>query len=334
MGTHHALGYEAHPKTEIVAAADPDPENLSTFCKQFNVEKCYSSYEELLEKEKVDIAGIIVPVKVNPGAVLAAAEAGVKAIFCEKPISASLEEADRMVETCRRKGIPLACGAINRNNPYLWKARELIAKGEIGDIRSMNLYHASGEISGGGCHSLNVVRLLAGDPEVSWVTGWMERDPWSEEDQGAGGYLRFENGVECFIHMKSAIKQGVEVLGYSGVLFWDWRSIYMWKAACTWSNPVFKDLEEVPFPYPTLYRPDIYPGVMNGIQSVVDSIEKGVKPLCSGDDMRKVLEIAIALRQSHREDHKAVKLPLEDRKLKIIPSTGRFLGQKAAKLRP
>lgn len=329
MGTEHTIGYGAHPKTEVVAAADPDQDNLSVFCKRFGVKACYNSYEELLEKEEIDVAGIIVPVKVNPGAVLASAEAGVKAIFCEKPIAVSLEQADQMVETCRKKGIPLASGAINRNNPYLWKARELIEDGEIGEVRSIILHGVSTEISGGGCHSLNVVRLLAGDPEVSWVIGHMEGDPWSDYDQGAEGYIHFENGIDCFI-LRSSVKSGVEVLGSWGVLYWDWRGVHLWKAMCTWGNPTYRDLREVPFPYPKLYRPDIYPGVMNGIQSIIDSIEKGVEPLCGGDDMRKVLEIAIALRQSHREDHKPVKIPLQNRTLKIIPSIRRLLGKKAA----
>lgn len=63
---------------------------------------------------------------------------------------------------------------------------------------------------------------------------------------------------------------------------------------------------------------------------MLDCLEKGGEPLCSGDDMRKALEIAIALRESHRKGRVPVQLPVHDRTLKIIPSTYRWLGAKAA----
>ena len=67
---------------------------------------------------------------------------------------------------------------------------------------------------------------------------------------------------------------------------------------------------------------------MASIQSIVDSLEKDIEPRCSGDNMLKVLEIAIALRESHRQGHAPVKLPLEDRSLKIVPVPARWLNKK------
>ena len=337
MGTNHAVAYRANPKTEIVAAADPDEENLSIFCERFNIPEHsrYSSYEELLEKEKIDVAGIILPVKVNPSAVLAATEADVKAIFCEKPISASLEDADRMVEACRSRGITFACGAAFRGIPQYWEARKMIETGEIGDITSINSYSNITEISGGGCQDLNLIRLFASDREVSWVVGWVYGDPWSDEDQGEGGYLHLEDDIECFIHGHTAIKNGIEVIGFRGILYLEGNeTFHLWKAPDSIENPTSRDLQKVPFPYPfRLYwridnrRPESR--LADCIQGLLDAMEKGISPPCSGDDMRKVLEIAIALRQSHREGHKPVKLPLEDRTLKIIPKPSRWLSKKA-----
>ena len=99
-GTEHARGYRFHPLTEVVAAADTDPENLALFCERFDV-PVYADYEEMLKKEQIQIAAPILPTSVNPEVVLRCADAGVKAIFCEKPMSASLEDADRLVEVCR-----------------------------------------------------------------------------------------------------------------------------------------------------------------------------------------------------------------------------------------
>lgn len=324
MGTEHGRGYAAHPQTEIVAVADPDPERLRMFGERFGVKARYAHYEDLLANERIDVAGVIVPVKVNPRIVLACAAAGVRGIFCEKPIAASLREADEMVEVCRAMGIPLACGAIWRNHPYMQAARRLIADGEIGQVFSVNGYHTSGEISGGGCHTLNVMRMLAGDADADWVIGWMEGDPHSDHDQGAGGYLRFRGGVEGFLHVRAGVRSGVEAIGERGLFFWDWQDVSLWKA--TKEGAGYRDLRPAPFPYPDLFAPDVYPAITGGIRSLIDSIERGGKPLCSGDDMRKVLEIAVALRESHRRGHVPVHLPMEDRSLKIIPNPYRWLG--------
>ena len=85
QGTCHARGYQLHPRTELAAVADTDAENLDIFCRRFGV-KGYLSYEDMLEKEDLDISAPNLPVKANPAAVIASAGAGVKAIFCEKPL--------------------------------------------------------------------------------------------------------------------------------------------------------------------------------------------------------------------------------------------------------
>ena len=57
--------------------------NLTLGCRRFGVPG-YDTYEEMLARESIDIAMPVLPVRANAGAVVAAAEAGAKAIFCEK----------------------------------------------------------------------------------------------------------------------------------------------------------------------------------------------------------------------------------------------------------
>ena len=66
-----------------------------------------------------------------------AAEAGAKAIFTEKPMAFTLEEADRMVKVCADRGIPLSCGAITTTHPSFAKAKELVTGGAIGEVTSI-----------------------------------------------------------------------------------------------------------------------------------------------------------------------------------------------------
>jgi len=106
-GTHHARACHLHPMTEVVAVADTDSENLALACNRFDVPG-YANHREMFEKEQIDIAVFVLPVGPNPEVVVECAEAKVKTILCDKPMSVSLEDADRMVEACRSRGINLA----------------------------------------------------------------------------------------------------------------------------------------------------------------------------------------------------------------------------------
>ena len=62
QGTHAARAYHLHPRTEVAAVADTDPENLKLFCERFDVAG-YDTYEEMLAKEELDIGAPILPAK-------------------------------------------------------------------------------------------------------------------------------------------------------------------------------------------------------------------------------------------------------------------------------
>ena len=309
----------------------------------------------MLHKEQIDIAAPVLPVSENAKAIVAAARAGVKAIFCEKPLTASLEEADRTVEECRSRGVYFYGGHTYRNYPQLWQAREMIEAGEIGEVQSINLYDDNGQ---GGCHWMSVVRMFAGDSNVDWVVGWVAGDPFSDSEgdeytkregdigvKKIGGYIRFGNGIECFSQYRTT-KMGVEVLCSRGVFAYDGAAFRMWKAKQGAKGTYMADLQEIEDLFPDTETYDqgnlfsdtrrfdgegwaIPENRLNDtVQWVVDSLETGVEPRCSGDDLRKSLEICIALRESHRRGHIQVKLPLEDRSLKLMPETARWMNKK------
>lgn len=350
MGTNYARAYQLHPMTEVIAVADTDPENLELFCQRFNVAG-YSDYSEMLAEEHIDIAAPILPVRANADAVVASAQAGVKAVFCEKPLTASLEDADRMVEECASRGIAFAAGLVPRNYPQHWQAREMIEAGEIGEVQSMNLYSGNGQ---GGCHGVNMTRMFARDADVEWAVGWVSGDPFSDYEEGyedgqtgfgaIGGYIRFANGIECFGHGETHVRRGIEVLGTRGVFQSDFfTSFRLWKVPDGLERWMPGELDEVaglfaPVGYKESGRnPDgsplrdadgwRYPGdqMMASIQALVDTLEKGVPlRLTTGDDLRKALEVCIAMRESARHNHSPINLPLEDRTLRMYPVKGRW----------
>ena len=342
-GTQHARAYALNPLTKIVALADTDPENRELFCGRFGVPG-YADYREMLEREEIDIAAPILPVRPNPDVVIGCAEAGVKAILCEKPMAVSLEDADRMVAACGSRGIKFGAGDLDRNLPSYRKVREMIDAGEFGDVKSITFTGGGGsELSGGGCQQLSLMRLFAGDLDVAWVTGWVADDPTSDHDQGGAGYFRFVNGVEAVWHREADARgTGFEVACTRAVVRSSNGFLSLWRAEEDIERPGWEDLKKVEglFPEGTVYgrRSGEYdeegwrwPGDRNisSVQCIIDALEQDTETGGSGDNGRKVLEMAIAMRESHRRGHTPVQLPLADRSLRLIPRPSRMDNKKA-----
>jgi len=339
-GTQHARAYMLDERAEVVAVADSDPENLQLF-EQRTGATGYIDYRQMLEKEALDIAAPILPVNANPEIVIACAEAGVKAILCEKPISASLEEADRMVAVCKSRQISFGAGDLDINLPAYQKALEFIAAGELGAVKSITLFGGSGhEMSGGGCQRYTLMRHFAGCAEIAWVTGWVSDDSLSDHDQGGAGYLRFTNGIEAFIYKESDARgRGYEVACEGGVFRSDDNLVGLYRCG-EGDGAAWEKLEKVEGVLPTgrIYGEQRdydaegwkWPGDRNvaSCKAIIDALERGEDPPGSGENGVKVLEVAIALRESHRRGCAPVALPLSDRSLRLIPKPSRMYNKK------
>ena len=203
QGTQHARGFTLLPETQVVAIADPDPDNLALACMRFDA-RGYSTAEEMYANEELDIVDCVLPVKYNPDMVVLAAErSGAKGIVSEKPIAAKLSDADRMLEACNSRGIPWQGGNVDRSLSQMWEARAMIEAGEIGEVVSISMFQA---ITQCGAQTLGVGHMFAGDSEVEEVIGWTNGDPFGAGDEdykGIGGHIRYANGIECFVYSKS-----------------------------------------------------------------------------------------------------------------------------------
>ena len=337
-GTVHARSYDLDPRARIVAGADTDPENLDLFCERFDVPG-YSNYEEMIEQERIDIALPILPVTPNPEIVIRCAQSGVKGIGCEKPMAASLAQADEMVAQCRTHNVVLAAGDLDVNLPHYARARDLIDSGLIGEVRTINVMMGSGaQLSGGHIQQFSLTRFFAGGADVAWVIGWVSGDPESDYDQGGAGYIRFVNGVEAFFDRRDTARYGFEVRCRKGTVVSDYRHVHVWKT-CADEGPIERKFERVEgvVPETELYEGSktydaegwrVFPRNNATARNLIDALANGTEPPGNGDNGRKALEIGIALRESHRRGHVPVSCPLPDRSMRIVPSDSRNFNKK------
>lgn len=315
----HAPAYVASPQTQLVAGADPHAEQGDIFASRWGLERdqVYADYREMLEKEKPDIVSVCTTARLRAQIVADLAAAGVKAIWAEKPIALSLAEADAMLDACRRSGTVMAVNCARRWNPFYSEARRQIEAGELGDILQVTGYGQCG-LSHNGSHLIDIVRYLAGG-QVEWVFGEMESDQAAagDEDLMGNGYLAFDNGVRGYIRGLpcGAANWDIEAIGTKG----RFRFIEGGpEAELVKIHPGGRRGRGLPVRYP-FPLPARFPGMgVDIIADMVAAIEGGAPPRCAGEDALAALEIAIGLRQSHRDGGVRTALPLADRSLRIL----------------
>ncbi len=132
MGKNHARVYSELPEAELVAVADENEANATSVGNTFGV-RGYTDYRALLEKEKPEAVSIAVPTALHETVALAALEAGAH-ILVEKPIAATLEEGQHIIEAARRYQRCLMVGHIVRFNPAIQLLKIKLQSGELGRI--------------------------------------------------------------------------------------------------------------------------------------------------------------------------------------------------------
>lgn len=116
---------------ELVAIADPAPGAAAILAEKLDVDAAYTGIAELLAHPGLDAVIIATPARFHTNVLVQAAEAG-KAIFCEKPMALTLEDADRAIAAARSAGIPLQVGFNRRWDQAFSEGRAAIDAGKVG----------------------------------------------------------------------------------------------------------------------------------------------------------------------------------------------------------
>lgn len=125
--------FNAIEEVKIEVAADPNPPLLEKIKMQFGVNRIYEDFQKMLETEKLDMVLVCTENSRHADVVEAAAERGVHVIM-EKPMTATLEQADRIVRAVDKFGIKVMVNYPTTWSPAVQQAYEMVKDGEIGDI--------------------------------------------------------------------------------------------------------------------------------------------------------------------------------------------------------
>jgi predicted dehydrogenase len=163
------------PNVEVVGFFDSNAEDLATVMAATGAKRHYREYARMLDMERPDIVVLCSrhPTDHFPQ-ILAAAERGIH-IYCEKPMTASLEEADAIVGLVEQKKIKLCLAHPARYDAAFLQMKEMIGDGAIGRPLTILGRGKSDHRGGGedlmvlGTHILDLQTFFFGAPESVWA---------------------------------------------------------------------------------------------------------------------------------------------------------------------
>ena len=323
---------------DILAVCDLLPEAMESLLAKHQLENDesihrYHDYQEMLEKEKPDIASIATESGNHAEIAICCIEHGVNVII-EKPIAMSMEDAEKIVEASKKTGVKVSACHQNRFNVAVQELRQAVEKGRFGKISHGSIhvrwnrnkaYYDQAPWRGtwaqdGGClmnqciHGIDLLRWMLGDDvvEVYGTTRQQFHDYLEAEDVGMA-VLKFKSGAIATVEGTTNVypknlEETLCVFGESGTVKIGGTStnnIDVWQFADeTESDQDKKGLKEV--------TSNIYGnGHTSLFADLIDAIENDRAPYVDAVAGRNALEIVLAIYKSQKTGM-PVKLPLKN----------------------
>jgi UDP-N-acetyl-2-amino-2-deoxyglucuronate dehydrogenase len=314
-----AEGFAACDRTRLVAGSDLRPDVLSEFGKRYGLDSAhtYSDYRELIDRERPYIVGVATMPEHRAEIMIYAAEHGVKAIYAEKTLAASMVEADAVVQAVESNGVAFNMGTGFRWHPGFDTMKGLIDSGELGALRDIVLLYRNG-INQHGIHALDLAMYLNNDvPAVSVQASLVDPsdDPVGDvmiKDPDARGIVEFANGVTAHLMIApSGDEQSIYCeKGYLGAF--GARQQWVMRRLMSGGHRGRSELTPEPFP-------DFEPA-----SSTLMIIEDLVQALDSGGPTRGGVQVAragdeltFAFVESHLRGGARINLPLKGSRLRL-----------------
>ncbi len=225
IGYMHGGAYQRSNRVELVAAADINETNAAHFAEHFGFERTYTDFREMLDQERPDLVSASVWPPLHPEMVIAAAEAGARGVWCEKPMALSLGDVDRMMDACDRNGTRLVVNHQRRYLPQFQEARRLIAEGDIGDVLTIHAGIAEWDLLSWGTHWIDMYRFLLGERRCEWVVAQVDARSGTRkyghvvEDHTLACFA-FEGGPHAFLETGRVVPNApaIRIAGSDGII--------------------------------------------------------------------------------------------------------------------
>jgi predicted dehydrogenase len=206
-GPNLARNFDRLPDAELAWLCDASEDARARQSNEYPSARATGDFDEMLADDSLDAVAIATHVPSHPDLAERALDAG-KHCFVEKPLAQSVAEAERVVEAAERAGRVLMVGHLLEYHPGVEKLKELVAAGELGDIRyiygnRLNLGKLRADenaLWSLGAHDVSVVLRLA-DEEPYECRAVGESYMREGVEDVVFCYLRFPSGLAAHLHL-------------------------------------------------------------------------------------------------------------------------------------
>ncbi|MDA0205796.1 MAG: Gfo/Idh/MocA family oxidoreductase [Acidobacteria bacterium] len=335
----HAEALRISGASELVGVCDKDASRAQQFATKYGGAP-FTDLAALLSEARPDAVVICTPHPLHAEATVAAAEAGAH-VLVEKPMAASLEDCDRMIEATRKAGVQLGVVSQRRFYEPVTRMKAAIDAGKIGKpiLGVFQMYSWRDEAyyqsdpwrgtwdgEGGGVlvnqspHQLDILQWLMGPiEEISGYWGTLNH-PSIEVDDTAVAVVRFRSGalgsIIASVSQKPGIYTKVHIHGSNGAsvgVETDHGATFVAGVSSGVADPPLNDLWTIPGEEDLLAKFESEDRALASDRDVMQyyhalqiddfltAINEGRAPAVTGEDGRIVVEMAQAIYRSQRE---------------------------------
>lgn len=334
------------PGVRVVAASDPNEQGLSAELKKLGIDQGFADYRKMLVEVKPDIVAVCPRhADQHRDMVVAAAEAGVKGIYTEKPFCRTPAEADEIKAACAKHNVKLAIAHRNRYHPTLQAIDGILDRGGIRRLLEIR-GRGKGDRRGGaedlwvlGTHVLNLMAYFGGPPERCSAVMLQDGRRINRHDvkEGAEGlgpmggneiHARYELSKGVIGYFDSIANDetknagfGLQLIGSAGIIniqcdrhplayLCPGNPFQPTKEPRPWI-PVSSAGAGVPEPRNDLTEMVSHHGAP--ARDLIAAIREDRQPICNVNEGSTTVEMVCGVFESHRLGSQAVEFPLKER---------------------
>ncbi len=297
MGYNHVRIYSELENAQLIAISDMVRGTLDNVSKEFNTIG-YVDYDNILQIEDIEAVNVCVPTVFHHEVAMRAIEAG-KHVLVEKPIASKLSEAEEMINAAKDAGVKLATGHVERFNPAVKVAKELIDSGEIGDIVTADAKRLGpypprirdvGVATDLAIHDIDIFNYLFESKADTVFANMSSRLKNCEFEDHAEIMTKYKNGIFSILEtnwLTPYKKRQLNITGVDGIITVDYgnQTVTLFKENDHVENVKVENVEPL----------------KEELRSFINSVQNDTKPEVTGEDGYEALRIVNAAMTSSND---------------------------------
>ncbi|HSH02997.1 MAG TPA: Gfo/Idh/MocA family oxidoreductase, partial [Anaerolineae bacterium] len=303
--------YAELPNVNLVGVADANPSVVNRIAQKWGATP-YTNYKEMLAQTQPDAVSIAVPTSLHEKVATDALNAGAH-ILVEKPIAATIEEGQRLIDLAAAKERQLMVGHIVRFNPAIQLLKQKLQTGDLGKLYQIVCRRIGpfpqrirdvGVIVDLAPHDIDVMRFLTNQDPIRVYAEIEQRIHTAHEDL-VMGTLRFPDGVVGALEINWLTPTKVReviALGEKGMYRVDdlTQDLYFYENAEAQAThwPTIQNLRGVSegkmIRYPLKRQEPLYAE----LKAFIDALDEGKSVPVTGQDGLAALRLSLALVES------------------------------------